>query len=82
MAYGIVANVRDMGMVFAVFYAGILINSAISPQLMLQTQLFATAAVDLTTGVHGVVIFGAILSALMALLSFTCVKNKKTVVSN
>ena len=61
MVYGIVANVRDMGMVFAVFYTWILINSAISPQLMLQTQLFTTAAVDLTTGVHGVMIFEAIL---------------------
>jgi hypothetical protein len=71
-----------MGMVFAVFYTWILINSAIYPQLMLQTQLVTTSAADLTTGVNRVVIFGAILSALMALLSFTCVKNKKTVVSN
>jgi hypothetical protein len=50
-----------MEMVFAVFYTWILINSAISPQLMRQTQLFTTAAVDLTTGVHGVMIFEAIL---------------------
>ena len=69
-------------MVFAVCYAGLLINSAISPQLMLQNQLFSGAAVDLTTGIHRVVLFGAILSTLMALLSFTGVKNKRNVISN
>jgi len=61
LVYGIVATVRNREMVFAVFYTWILINSAISPQLMRQTQLFTTAAVDLTTGVHGVMIFEAIL---------------------
>ena len=69
-------------MVFAVFYTWILINSAISPHLMLQTQLFTTAAVDLTKGMHRIMIFGAILSTLMALLSFAGVKNKGTIVSN
>jgi EmrB/QacA subfamily drug resistance transporter len=82
MASGIIATVRDMGMVFAVCYAGLLINSAISPQFMLQNQLFSGAAIDLTTGIHRVVLFGAVLSTLMALLSFTGVKNKRKVISN
>lgn len=82
MASGIIATVRDMGMVFAVCYGGLLIHSAISPQLMLQNQLFGSAAVDLTAGIHRVMIFGAILSALMALLSFVGVKNKKAAVVN
>ncbi len=80
MASGIIATVRDMGMVFAVCYAGLLIHSAISPQLMLQNQLFAGAAADLTTGVHRVVIFGAVLSGVMALLSFAGIKNKKKII--
>ena len=82
MASGIIATVRDMGMVFAVCYAGLLISSAISPQLMLQNQLVAGAAVDLTIGVHRVVLFGAVLSALMALLSFAGVKNKRNALLN
>jgi EmrB/QacA subfamily drug resistance transporter len=82
MASGIIATVRDMGMVFAVCYAGLLINSAISPQLMLQNQLFSGAATDLTTGIHRVVLFGAILSTSMALMSFTGVENKRKAVSN
>lgn len=82
MASGIIATVRDMGMVFAVCYAGLLINSAISPQFMLQNQLFSGAAIDLTTGIHRVVLLGAVLSTLMALLSFTGVKNKRKVISN
>ena len=47
---------------------------------MLQNQLFAGAALDLTTGVHRVFLFGAILSGLMALLSFAGIKNKKKLI--
>lgn len=82
MASGIIATVRDMGMVFAVCYGGIILNSAISPEVMLQSQLFGSAAMDLTTGVQRAMIFGAILSTLMAILSFTGVKNKKAAILN
>lgn len=82
MASGIIATVRDMGMVFAVCYGGLLIHSAISPQLMLQTQLFGGAAADLTIGIQRAMVFGAILSALMAALSFAGVKNKKATISS
>jgi MFS family permease len=82
MASGIIATVRNMGMVFAVCYGGLILNSAISPELMLQSQLFGSAALDLTTGVQRAMIFGAMLSTLMVILSFTGVKNKKTAISN
>ncbi len=82
MASGVIATVRNMGMVFAVCYGGLLIHSAISPQVMLQNQLFSVEAVDLTEGIHRVVIFGAILSALMALISFIGVKNKRAALLN
>jgi EmrB/QacA subfamily drug resistance transporter len=82
MASGIIATVRNMGMVFAVCYGGLILNSAISPELMLQSQLFGSAALDLTTGVQRAMIFGAMLSTLMAILSFTGVKNKKTAISH
>lgn len=82
MASGIIATVRDMGMVFAVCYGGLWIHSAISPQLMLQNQLFGSAAVELTTGIQRSMIFGAILSTLMTILSFTGVENKKLSILN
>ena len=82
MASGIIATVRNMGMVFAVCYGGLILNSAISPALMLQSQLFGSAALDLTTGMQRAMIFGALLSTLMVILSFTGVKNKKTAITN
>ncbi len=77
VASGILATTRNLGMVFAVCYAGLLIHSTISPELMQSTELFGSAAVDLTNGLHLVVILGAILSMVMAVLSFVGLKNKK-----
>ena len=82
MASGVIATVRNMGMVFAVCYGGLLIHSAISPQVLLQNQLFSGASTDLTVGIHRVVLFGAILSALMALLSFSGVDHKRAALLN
>ncbi len=76
-ASGVIATVRDMGMVFAVCYAGLLITSAIPSDLLLQSQLFAGAAQQLTMGIHRVVIFGAILSASIAVIALVGIKNKK-----
>jgi hypothetical protein len=56
-------------MVFAVCFAGILLNTAISPVLLQQSQLFNLAAYNFTTGMHRVVLLGAILSFMMAGLS-------------
>ena len=77
VASGILATTRNLGMVFAVCYAGLLIHLAISPELMQSSQLYGAAAADLTGGLHLVVIFAAILSIAMALLSIAGMKNKK-----
>lgn len=77
MASGILATTRNLGMVFAVCYAGLLLHSTISPELIEASALYGKDAVDLTSGLHLVVIFGAILSMGMAFLSFAGLKNKK-----
>lgn len=77
VASGIIATTRNLGMVFAVCYAGLLIHLAISPELMQSNQLYGAAAADLTGGMHLVVIFAACLSMGMAFLSFVGIKNKK-----
>jgi EmrB/QacA subfamily drug resistance transporter len=77
VASGIIATTRNLGMVFAVCYAGLLIHIAISPELMQANQLQGAAAANLTSGLHLVVIFGAILSMGMAVLSLVGLKNKK-----
>jgi MFS family permease len=77
LASGILATTRNLGMVFAVCYAGLLIHFAISPELMQASELSGLAAVNLTNGLHLVVIFGAMLSVSMAILSFVGLKNKK-----
>ena len=77
VASGILATTRNLGMVFAVCYAGLLIHLAISPELMQSSQLYGAAAADLTGGLHLVVIFAAILSIGMAFLSIAGIKNKK-----
>lgn len=77
MASGILATTRNLGMVFAVCYAGLLIHFAISPEFMQSGELYGAAAADLTGGLHMVVIFAALLSLGMAFLSFAGLKNKK-----
>lgn len=80
MASGVIATIRDMGMVFAVCYGGLLIHSAIPAQMMLPDQIYGTAAQLLTEGIHRVMIFCATLSIAMALLSLTGMKNRKQTV--
>ncbi|HII84047.1 MAG TPA: MFS transporter [Methanobacterium subterraneum] len=77
MASGILATTRNLGMVFAVCYAGLLLHSAIPAELIESSALYGADAANLTSGLHLVVIFGAILSIGMAILSFTGLKNKK-----
>ena len=67
---GIIVTTRNLGMVFAVCFGGLILNTAISPEALQQTQLFNTAAHAMTTGMHRVVLFGAVLSVLMAVLAF------------
>jgi len=80
VASGILATTRNLGMVFAVCYAGLLIHSTISPDLMQSAELAGQAAQDLTNGLHRVVFLGAILSGVMAILSIAGLKNKKETV--
>ncbi|MEN6573121.1 MFS transporter [Methanobacterium aggregans] len=70
VASSIIVTTRNLGMVFAVCFGGILLNTAISPDVLQQGHLFSTAAQNLTTGMHRVVLLGAVLSILMALLAF------------
>ncbi|BDZ71399.1 hypothetical protein GCM10025861_19160 [Methanobacterium petrolearium] len=76
-ASGIIATTRNLGMVFAVCYAGLLIHLAIAPDMMHSAHLAGQAAVDLTSGLHLVVLLGAILSVSMAFLSLVGLKNKR-----
>ncbi|MCC7550155.1 MAG: MFS transporter [Methanobacterium sp.] len=80
VASGIIATTRNLGMVFAVCYAGLLIHTAIAPDLMQSTELVGQAAQDLTSGLHLVVLFGALLSFVMAFLSLAGLKNKRKTV--
>jgi len=77
VASGIIATTRNLGMVFAVCYAGLLIHLAISPELMQASQLYGAAAADLTSGLHLVVLFGALLSVGMAVISIAGLKHKR-----
>lgn len=77
VASGIIATTRNLGMVFAVCYAGLLIHYTISAEAMQANQLYGIVAMDLTSGLHLVVLLGALLSMGMALLSLIGLKNKK-----
>ena len=82
VASSIIVTTRNLGMVFAVSFAGLILNSAIDPAILGQTQLFNLAAYDFTTGMHRVVIFGAILSVMMAGLSLIGFKKEGTIVED
>ena len=77
VASGIIATTRNLGMVFAVCYAGLLIHYTISTEAMEANQLYGIVAMDLTSGLHLVVLLGALLSMGMALLSLIGLKNKR-----
>ncbi len=78
----IIVTTRNLGMVFAVCFAGILLQTAISPNILQQTHLFNLAAYEFTTGMHRVVLLGAILSVIMAGLSLIGFKKEGTIVED
>ncbi len=82
VASSIIVTTRNLGMVFAVCFAGILLHTAISPELLQQSQLFNLAAYNFTTGMHRVVLFGAILSTMMAGLSLIGFNKHGTIVKD
>ncbi len=77
MVSSIIVTMRNMGMVFAVSIAGLLLYTTITPSTLQSQVLFNLAAYDFTTGMHRVVILGGIISIIMALLSLAGLKKEK-----
>ena len=77
MVSSIIVTMRNLGMVFAVSFAGMLLYTTITPSTLQSTELFNLAAYDFTTGMHRVVIFGGIISFVMAFLSLAGLKKEK-----
>lgn len=77
MVSSIIVTMRNLGMVFAVSFAGLLLYTTISPNILQSSLLYNLNAYNFTAGMHRVVIMGAILSVLMAFLSLTGFNNKK-----
>jgi len=65
----IVVTMRNLGMVFGVSMAGLLLHTTISSTSLEKEKLFNLAAYDFTQGMHLVVLFGAVLSVAMAVLA-------------
>lgn len=76
MVSSIIITMRNLGMVFAVSFAGLLLYSTVAPNVIKSATLFNLAAYDFTTGMHRIVIFGAILSIIMAFLSLVKIHSK------
>lgn len=79
VASGILVTMRNLGMVFAVCYAGILLSTTINPTTLQLNTLIPLQAYDLTTGMHLVVMLGAFLSLIMALLSIIGILTSKII---
>jgi EmrB/QacA subfamily drug resistance transporter len=69
VASSIIVTMRNLGMVFGVCIAGILLSSTIDPALLEQKVLYNLNAYNFTMGMHLVVLLGAILSILIFILS-------------
>ncbi len=79
VASSIIVTMRNLGMVFGVSIAGILLYTTISPDLLVQTQLYNLAAYDFTNGMHMIMILGAFLSILILVLSPVGIYKRKIV---
>lgn len=77
MVSSIIVTMRNLGMVFAVSIAGLLLYTTIAPSTLQSPVLFNLAAYDFTTGMHRVVMLGGIISIIMALLSLAGLKKEK-----
>ena len=77
MVSSIIVTMRNLGMVFAVSFAGLILYTTISPDTLQSPLLFNLQAYDFTTGMHRIVIFGAILSVIMAFLSLIKIHSTK-----
>ncbi len=79
VASGILVTMRNLGMVFAVCYAGILLSTTINPTTLQLNTLIPLQACDLTTSMHLVVMLGAFLSLIMASLSIIGILTSKII---
>lgn len=69
VASSIIVTMRNLGMVFGVSIAGILLYTTISPDLLQQNQLYDLAAYNFTSGMHLIMMLGAFLSIFILILS-------------
>ncbi len=77
IASSIIVTMRNLGMVFGVCIAGILLYSTLNPALLEQDILYNLAAYNFTSGMHLVVLLGAVLSILIFILSPVGIYRKK-----
>lgn len=77
MVSSIIVTMRNLGMVFAVNIAGLLLYTTITPSTLQSPVLFNLAAYDFTIGMHRVVILGGFISVVMAILSLAGLKKEK-----
>ncbi len=79
VASGILVTMRNLGMVFAVCYAGILLSTTISPTTLELSTLIPLDAYNLTTGLTLVATLGAYLSIIMAILTIVGIFTTKRI---
>jgi len=77
LASSIIVTMRNLGMVFGVSIAGILLYTTISPDVLQQNQLYDLAAYNFTSGMHLIMMLGAFLSIIILILSPVGIYRKK-----
>lgn len=77
LASSIIVTMRNLGMVFGVSIAGILLYTTISQDALQQNQLYDLAAYNFTSGMHLIMMLGAFLSIIILLLSPVGIYRKK-----
>ena len=69
LASSVIVTIRNMGMVFGVCIAGLLLSTTIDPVLLEQNQLYNLNAYNFTQGMYLIMFLGAFLSILILILS-------------
>lgn len=77
MVSSIIVTMRNLGMVFAVSFAGIILSTTLNPDVLQSTALYNLAAYDFASGMHRVVIFGGFISFIMVALSLAGSEKQK-----
>jgi hypothetical protein len=62
---------RDLGMILGGSMAAVILHTAISAQVLEKAQLFSLAAYDFSLGLERLMVFGMVLSMMMALCSLS-----------